>query len=195
MEGKPPVPRTQTLSLAATRDALLELPHPFARQAVQEVVSRLDPAGAELAPYLNFAATSYTRTLFYRGPRFEMLVLCWRDGQASPIHDHAASICSMAVLQGVCQSETFSLADGRAPCGTEPGEQVRLQPGPVEVYETGSVVTVVGGDIHRVGNGKGSGTDLVTVHFYLPPITAMRCFDAQTGRCRIVEPESLSPRC
>ncbi len=189
------MPQIQTLSLAATRDALLDLPHPFTRQAVQDVVARLEPDEAELAPYLNFSPESYTRTLFYRGPRFETLVLCWRPGQASPIHDHAASICSMAVLRGVCRSEGFVLAGGRVARGTAPGEEVGLQRGPVEVYEAGRVVTVVGGDIHRVGNAPGADRDLVTVHFYLPPITAMRCFDEETGRCRIVEPESLSPRC
>jgi cysteine dioxygenase len=183
----------ENLSLFQVRDRLLALPHPYTRDGVQDVVSRLAPSPAELEPYLNFSDSEYTRTLFYRGERFEMLVLCWRDGQYSPIHDHAASICSMAVVRGDCRTETYRLAGGRASCRTEPGEAVPLETGPVEVCPEGRVTTVVGGDIHRVGNGMGDGRDLVTVHFYLPPIAAMRCYEPGSGRCRIVEPRTLAP--
>ena len=66
---------TQAVSLAAARDALLELPHPFVRDAVHSAVAGLSLCPEELEPYLNFSDEGYTRTLFYRGPRFEILVI------------------------------------------------------------------------------------------------------------------------
>ena len=186
---------TSTLSLAAVRDELLALPRPFTCTAVQTVVARLAPSREELAPYLNFSSDGYTRTRYYGGPDFEILVLCWGEGQASPIHDHADSICSMAVVHGTCSCETFRLSAPMENQPVEAGTMVPLTMTQEDSCGSGQVVTVTGGDIHRVGNRQDSGTDLVTIHFYLPPILSMRCFHEETGLCRIVEPITLSPRC
>ena len=189
------MPMTSTLSLAAVRDELLALPRPFTRDAVQDVVGRLEPSREGLAPYLNFSRDGYTRTRFYGGLDFEILVLCWQEGQSSPIHDHAASICSMAVIHGTCSSETFQMAD---PGGEHPptaGTAVPLEMTRGDVCGAGQVMTVMGGDIHRVSNRPGSGENLVTIQFYLPPILSMRCFHEETGLCRIVQPITLAPRC
>lgn len=185
---------TSTLSLAQVRDELLALPQPFQRGAVQDVVERLEPAPGELALYLNFSSSGYTRTQFYGGPLYEILVLCWRAGQASPIHDHAASICSMAVVHGTCSSEVFHLkgyGQGEAP---QAGETAKLELAGSASCGAGQVLTVEGRDIHRISNRDESGEDLVTVHFYLPPILTIRCFDQETGLCQVTEPETLMPR-
>ncbi|TDI34283.1 MAG: hypothetical protein E2P03_03475 [Acidobacteria bacterium] len=185
---------TSTLSLAQVRDALLILPQPFQRGAVQDVVERLQTAPGELDPYLNFSSSGYTRTQFYHGPLYEILVLCWRAGQASPIHDHAASICSMAVIQGTCSSEVFHLnGDGHGQ-GLQAGEQAKLEPAGSASCGAGQILTVEGRDIHRISNRDDGGEDLVTVHVYLPPILTIRCFDEETGLCRVTEPRTLMPR-
>lgn len=188
------MPTTKTLSLAHVRDELLSLPQPFQTGAVQEVVERLLPAPGELDPYLNFSAVGYTRTQFYSGPLYEILVLCWRPGQASPIHDHAASICSMAVIQGICSSEVFLLNGQKNGAKPQSGEKVRLEPSGSASCSVGQVVTVQGSDIHRISNRDHGGEDLVTVHFYLPPILTIRCFDEETGLCHVTEPRTLMPR-
>lgn len=185
---------TAVRSVAVTRDALIDLPEPYSPGSVEAIVKSLRPTREELHPYVQFSPTGYTRTLFYRGPRFEILVLSWRDGQRSPLHDHAASICCMAVVDGICTTESFRLADGRSAGAVAPGELVTLAGDQEQRYGAGEVLTAVGGDIHRVGNAQGDGTDLITVHFYLPPIPSMRCFDEQTGCCCIQEATTLSPR-
>ncbi len=187
------MPLTESLSLAAVRDRLLELPHPFRKDAVQEVVRQLRPSMEELKPYLHFSDASYTRTLFYGGPRFEVLVLCWLPGQVSPIHDHAASICSMAVVQGTCTSEAYRPAGDVRPDHLAAGGEITLEATGIETFNRDEVVTVIGGDIHRVGNRPEADDDLVTVHFYLPAIRSMRCFDEHTGQCTVVEPTTLQP--
>lgn len=181
-------------NLAETRDALLALPHPFRRAEVHALVGRLRTREGELDPYLNFSERGYTRTLFYGGPRFEILVLCWRDGQASPIHDHAESVCSMAVVRGSCSATNYRIAGERTPAGPGGTGTVSIEATGSEVYRPGQVVTVARADIHRIANLQGDGSDLITVHFYLPPILTMRCFDDRTGRCETIRPETLLPR-
>ncbi len=181
-------------SLAEVRDALLALPDPFRRAEVQAAVQDLRPRMVDLDRYLNFSDQGYTRTLFYRGPRFEILVLCWKDGQASPIHDHSASICSMVVVKGTCKSINFREINPGSPVKEGETVLVPIEPANSCNYEAGKITTVVGGDIHQIANLQGDGSDLVTVHFYLPPIVTMRCFDQEAGRCWTARPETLEPR-
>ncbi|MFQ5768640.1 MAG: cysteine dioxygenase family protein [Acidobacteriota bacterium] len=189
-----PLLQTRT-SLAHARDVLLALPEPFTRDSVHQALACLRPSRRELEPYLNFSPDHYTRTLFYGGPRFEILILCWEKGQASPIHDHAASLCSMAVVSGCCVSESYRLLEtNRVSHDVRPGEQTVLEPTIQQSYSEGDVVTVAGGDIHRISNPDGEDRALITAHFYLPPIRTMRCYDEETGCCRISRPETLSPR-
>src|SRR3990170_544833 len=96
------------VGIEALRELLRSTPR-FERDTVHRAVSRLHSSREELRRYIQFHADNYTRTLFFRDERFEMLVLAWRPGQKSPIHDHARSICTMYVLDGLCESTTYRL--------------------------------------------------------------------------------------
>jgi predicted metal-dependent enzyme (double-stranded beta helix superfamily) len=160
------VSTTSPLTLEAVRDQLLTLPHPFRREDVHRIVSRLRATPGELARYQHWSDEKYTRTRFYEGPRFEILVLCWQEGQMSPIHDHANSICSMLVLEGEARTTMYEVRAGRG-----------LVEEATTALAAGQITTVYGGDIHKVGNAKGSGRRLITIHFYLPPIKEMLVWD------------------
>ena len=43
-----------------------------------------------------FTADTYARNLACRTPFFELLVLCWRPGQESTIHDHGGALNAIA---------------------------------------------------------------------------------------------------
>ncbi|MHC5544394.1 cupin domain-containing protein, partial [Singulisphaera rosea] len=45
-----------------------------------------------------FDERAYHRAAIYRAEHFEALVLCWRGGQCSPIHDHTGSSCAVRVV-------------------------------------------------------------------------------------------------
>jgi cysteine dioxygenase len=161
------------LTLEGVRDALLELPHPFARADVHRVVARLRVTPDELERYQHWSDERYTRTRFYEGERFEILVLCWKEGQTSPIHDHANSICTMVVLEGEAVTSLYAVVDTDDP---RYGGKALVSEG-TTALKLGSITTVYGGDIHRVGNPAGSGHRLMTIHFYLPPIPEMLVWD------------------
>jgi cysteine dioxygenase len=170
------------LNLDGVRAALLALPHPFRREDVHRVVARLRVTPGEITRYQHWSPERYTRTKFYQGERFEILVLCWGEGQVSPIHDHANSICTMVVLEGAAVTTMFEVAGDK------------LVEESTSALPPGSITTVFGGDIQRVGNPQGSGTRLMTIHFYLPPIPEMLVWDEgdpipRTCRAITLEPE------
>src|SRR5262245_59743805 len=79
---------------------------------------------AELSYFLVFHRERYVRNLVHEGPGYQALVLCWRNGQRSPIHNHRGSNCGVKVLRGVATETVFA----RAPNGMVVAERSRALP-------------------------------------------------------------------
>src|SRR4051794_796477 len=69
----------------------------------------------EVRADVRFDKTAYTRNILAESPFFRLMLLCWRPGQISPIHDHAGSTCAVRILQGTAHETRFELTpDGLA---------------------------------------------------------------------------------
>jgi len=118
-----------------------------------------------VARYCRYHPEHYVRNLMRGGPAYHALVLCWRNGHRSPIHDHSGSGCAVKVLAGEAIETTFQTApNGMA-------------------YAVGSKVLAEGStcytedrDIHQVSNLQPAGADLVTLHVYSPPLLRMNVY-------------------
>ncbi|MGH9944255.1 MAG: cysteine dioxygenase [Pyrinomonadaceae bacterium] len=153
------------LSLTALAHKLLNLPRLPTQQQLDRWLRGLDFTPGELAPFLSFRAGTYVRHRVCRGELAEMLVLCWRPGQRTAIHDHNGSLGAIRVCEGELEEETFSFA----PEGVvHPQTKSRRVRGEI----TGTDVP----DVHRLGNSEGGGRDLVTVHIYAPPLKVIRTY-------------------
>src|SRR5262245_18390171 len=71
---------------------------------------RLPVECAEVADWIRFSDRQYTRNLVRGGPWYTIVVLCWKNGQRSPIHDHAGSSCAVRVLRGTATETMFDFA-------------------------------------------------------------------------------------
>ena len=67
-----------------------------------------------MAPFIRFSSRGYTRNLVHGGTWYNLLVLCWKNGQRSPVHDHAASACAVRVLRGTLTDTRFTFAPNGA---------------------------------------------------------------------------------
>jgi hypothetical protein len=73
------------------------------RATLSDLVAELEELtidAEEVAPFLRFSNRCYTRNLIRGGPWYNILALCWKNGQRSPIHDHIGSSCAVRVLRG-----------------------------------------------------------------------------------------------
>ena len=84
-----------------------------------------------LAPYLFYEATHYTRNLIHKSELFELLAVCWEQGQSSPVHNHQGQSCWMAVPIGRLAVQNYDLvrADDRGFCELRAAERVVMDPG------------------------------------------------------------------
>lgn len=120
-----------------------------------------------------FAENTYARNLVCRTPAFELLVLCWRPGHESTIHDHAGSLNAIRVYRGELASRVFVPAAGR-PAGTGPVELLAE-----ERVTPGGWTGVDRGGIHQLLNSTVD--DLVTVHVYAPPLTELVVYSTDSA--------------
>lgn len=125
-------------------------------------VRPLEIDGEDLREFIRFSAQGYTRNLVRAGPWYHVLVLCWRNGQRSPIHDHAGSSCGLRVLRGVMTETTFVFA---------PNGHVKAIAS--RDLAAGGVAATQDDDMHQVSNLQAGNADLVTLHVYSPPLMVM----------------------
>ena len=116
----------------------------------------------DVEPHAYFGERTYRRNLLHAGPAYQALVLCWRNGQRSPIHDHRGSSCGVRVLRGVATETQFTLSPNGLILATHSRELAE-----------GSVCASQDADIHQMSNLQAGGADLVTLHVYSPPLLRM----------------------
>src|ERR1044071_2517522 len=117
------------------------------------------PLSAEdLLDYLVFRPDRYVRNKLHDGPAYQALVLCWRNGQRSPIHNHRGSHCGVKVLRGIATETVFT----RAANGM-------VLPVSSRELTMGHICASADEDIHQISNLQARNADLVTLHIYSPP--------------------------
>jgi cysteine dioxygenase len=137
----------------------------LSRQAIRRGIGGLGLRREDVADWVAFNEAGYQRVVLHRGPDFEALLLCWRSGHRSPIHDHEGSICGVRVIEGTATETIY----GPSPCG-------RLVPLRSRRLVAGSVCVSCDADIHQMGNLAAPGHDLITLHVYAPPLSGMRIY-------------------
>ena len=144
------------------------------RVSLEELKSRLDDdsiSAQYLADYIHFSDERYSRNLLAYGPQFYALVLCWKPGQASPVHDHKGASCGVRVIQGVATETSYRWQ----------GE--RLVENSVVTMRAGEVCGSFDEDIHEIRN---NGTEnLVTLHVYSPFLDNINLYNLESGEITV----------
>ncbi len=159
----------QELAVSSKLSELIEYLDGLTERAPLNVLERLlrqlDIQVEDVAEYVQFNEKNYRRNLVRGGEWYHLLVLCWRSGQRSPIHNHAQSTCGLKVLRGIATETKFEMT----PCTLVKAVSSRDQ-------HEGLVCASQDADIHQVSNLQAEGQDLITLHVYSPPLLKMKTF-------------------
>ena len=137
-----------------------------------------------LDDFVIFGEKTYRRNLIAQGKWFELLCICWKSGQRSPIHDHAQSTCGLKIISGIATETLFTTTD----CG-----QIKAE-GSTD-FSMGHVCSTQDADIHQVSNLMAKGNDLVTLHIYSPPIKCMDTYNLMGEEPSIYVPTNANVVC
>lgn len=95
----------------------------------------------------------------------QALLLCWRSGKRSAIHNHGGAACAIWVMHGIASETLFQVS----PSGLLFAESTIH-------HGTGSILASQDSDVHQMANLQPIGRDLVTLHVYSPPLLAMQTY-------------------
>ncbi len=127
-----------------------------------------------IARYFHWSEKCYTRNLIFKNERFEMMAICWNNGQVSRIHNHAEQMCWMTVPVGKLHGQNFravEINESKNFCLLEETDQFDLSEclaAKVELEEP----------IHQILNLPEFGSRAVSLHIYSKP------FDTCLAYCR-----------
>lgn len=138
----------------------------------------LEISREELQPYIGFKDGNYWRHRVCRNDFVEMLVLCWRPGQRTPIHDHNGSHGGVKIVEGLLWETIFTY-----------DEETGLQYKTARELRSGAVTGSDVPDIHQLGNPDVSGQDLITVHVYAPPLGVLHTYKPGSAKIDLYVPD------
>ena len=182
------MPRLSLPTLLARLDGLAR--DDITSTRVQDLLADGELDEAALLPFVGTRPDKYARRLVRRDQRFEVLVLTWAKGQATPVHNHAGNHGWVRLVRGQIREQTFRLVPGSAVPDAELAASVPGRVGNVGLECTGdAVVATIGAvatvdrvrAIHSLGNPAADVA--VTLHVYSLPHDACLAFDVERRTC------------
>lgn len=170
--------QNESLSLSSLVATLESLNAPPTLEQIYDWLRKTEPSDDELRPYIGFKEGNYWRHRVCRNEFVEMLVLCWRPGQRTPIHDHNGSHGGVKICEGHLWESIFKY-DEAAGLTYEKGRE----------HQRGSVTGSDVPDIHQLGNPDVSEQDLVTLHVYAPPLGVLHTYKPGSATIDLYVPD------
>ena len=134
-------------------------------EVLGQKLQSLDVDVDSLRKSIQSAPDDYCRNILFRNESFELVVIIWRPGQDTPIHDHVGSDCAFLILDGESTETIYDL-----------NSQGLAFPISSRIYRPGEVCAADEPDIHRVSNDTDS--ELINMHIYTPPLHAFNIYDS-----------------
>jgi cysteine dioxygenase len=148
---------------------------------LQNILDRIVLTPAEIEPHALFSERRYARNLVYKDHRFEIMIMCWRSGQRSSIHDHAGSLGGIKMLQGELTESVFDRGTNGM---IKAVSSVDHANGATRVEETAL--------IHQISNLQANDGTAVSVHVYIPPLVRMKVYSLEDPAVRNILPRYFS---
>ena len=148
---------------------------------MQDILNRLVVTTEEVEPHALFSEKRYARNLVYKDREFEIMIMCWKAGQRSSIHDHAGSLGGIRILQGELTECLFERAAN--------GMIKSLSSADYAIEEARVEETSL---IHQISNLQAEEGKTVSVHIYIPPLVRMNVYSLEDPAVRNILPQYFS---
>ena len=136
------------------------------RPGLDELDSRLSSLDFNieaLEDCIGYSDDGYQRNVIKSTENYELVAICWKPGQDTPIHDHVGSDCAFLIASGVSTETVY-----------ETNEEGLAYPVSGRRYMPGEVCAAAEPDIHRVSNEES--TNLINLHVYTPPLSGFQIY-------------------
>lgn len=158
---------------------------------VADLLAHARPGLEALRPWIAFDPDRYARRRLFRNQRFELILMCWGDGQFTPVHDHDGQSGWITVIDGTLTVQEYDRLWGPRDLTRASADELS-RPGSVPLAPARRLVVPAGTSIaeaaapetiHRVGPDSGRALSL---HLYAGPLRSLLTFDPEAGTARRV---------
>jgi cysteine dioxygenase len=136
-----------------------------------------------LKQYLTWDRQHYTRNLIDKTLLYELIAICWEEGQVSSVHNHRDQNCWMAVPIGRLMVENFHLVSQ----DVDRGRSQLTPTDTVEMNPTHPCAVDPADPVHRVVNPKQFGERAVSLHIYSRPFDSCVVYSPEQGTCGVIK--------
>ncbi|EGC33252.1 hypothetical protein DICPUDRAFT_154741 [Dictyostelium purpureum] len=124
--------------------------------------------------YVFYCPYSYSRNLIAKTELFELMVICWRRGQPSPIHNHENQRCWMGCVKGQLEETYYVFRDTKCTRGKGLLEQSYTHP--IDNGSVGYITDEIA--FHRM---QSIAEETISIHLYSKPITECNIYCPEKG--------------
>lgn len=129
-----------------------------------KILKALKIPSKEFEPFMSWKPNGYSRNCIRREAHFELVLLCWNPGNATPIHSHSGQKCWVYQVSGKISEKRFLRQDSGDPREIS---TKALYPGTLTYMEDRMGYHVLEND---------SGLAATTLHLYMSPIDSCEYF-------------------
>lgn len=130
---------------------------------LQRLLNSMQIESEDVSSLVQFDDKTYKRNLIAHSELFDLLLLCWKPGQESAIHNHFGSVCGFRVIAGEVLETRY------LPKNPAINDHCVVPVQKNRICST-SVGSAFDKDIHRMRNDS-TKDNLITLHVYSPPLT------------------------
>lgn len=149
-------------------------------ETLRSLLQNLDITRKDIKEACNFEEDDYKRTVLKDSRWFEVVCICWRSGQRTPIHDHKGASCAFRVIEGIATETLFE----KSPSGF-------VYPTASNHQKAGYIAASNEADIHQVVNTQPAGNDLINIHIYSPLLRDFNIYSLDTRS--VNDPKTMRP--
>lgn len=120
--------------------------------------------------YCSWSNRSYTRNCIFDNEKFELILLCWEEGQITPIHDHGGEECWVKIVEGEFRETIYE--------ANTSGELSIVKSAVAKTNDITYMVDFMG--FHSLENLSNKRS--MSLHLYAKPIRNCNVFDKKSGQ-------------
>lgn len=156
------------MTLDELLDAFDTFDGPIPIEELKVLLAQATFTRADVADRLHFCDKAYQRNPVREGVGYQAFLMCWSEGQRSPIHDHHGSGCGIYVVDGTLIEQCYEFNDDGVIVADSRNE-----------LRHGAVCASYDADKHAVIAERGN---LVTLHVYTPPMSVIGIYEEGTAK-------------
>ena len=136
----------------------------------KKIVKRLGIPLRDFEPYAHFSKKHYTRNCIARTKEFELILLCWEEGQETPVHCHNNQECWVYVIDGEFEEVRFVESERK-------DEEIEVER-ELQLEEDG--ISYMNDDMgyHKLENVNDGRS--MSLHLYMNPIDECNVYNEKT---------------